>query len=65
MVNYFKQPKECLAGTFLYPKTGNIHSKTGNIYSKSWNITFIEVLINVTSAGRQSPLQVLFRKTYR
>ena len=49
----------------LYSKSGNIHSKTDNIYSKTWNITFVEVLINVTSARRQSPLQVLFRKTYR
>ena len=38
---------------------------TGNIHSKSWNITFVEALINVTSARRQSPLQVLFRKTCR
>ncbi len=40
-----------LAPDVLYSKTGNIHFKSGNIYSKSWNITFIEVLINVTSAG--------------
>ena len=62
-----KQSDVCLylAPDVLYSKTGNIHFKSGNIYSKSWNITFVEVLINVTSARRQSPLQVLFRKTYR
>ena len=35
---------------------------TGNIHSKSWNITFVEVLIDVTSARRTKPSTGLVSK---